>query len=86
MSITESESHYDHLERMPASQLLQHINQEDQKVALAVAQVLPAITTFVERREAPDSISDADTDLMLPADLVESYQQAQEALPGSADG
>ena len=45
-----------------------------------------AQTTFVERREAPDPISDADTDLMLPADLVESYQQAQEALPGSADG
>lgn len=42
-SITESESNYHHLEQKPLSVVLQEINAEDQKVALAVQQVLPAV-------------------------------------------
>lgn len=49
MSITESESNYHNLEEMPVGQLLQGINQEDQKVAMAVERVIPQVTTFVER-------------------------------------
>lgn len=49
MSTTESESHYQDLEKMPVSELLQNINREDQTVALAVQKALPAITTFVEK-------------------------------------
>lgn len=46
--ITESPSLYDHLERMDVGELLQSINNEDQKVALAVRKSIPAITTLVE--------------------------------------
>jgi N-acetylmuramic acid 6-phosphate etherase len=46
--ITESESHYHNLEQMSAQQLLQSINTEDKKVALAVEACIPAITPLVE--------------------------------------
>lgn len=40
---TERDSHYDHLEQMSISEILQNINQEDQTVPLAVAKALPQI-------------------------------------------
>ena len=46
--ITESTSKYRHLEKMPLLQLLQHINDEDQLVAFAVQQQLPAIAALIE--------------------------------------
>lgn len=46
--ITESESYYRDLDRMPVSEILDNINREDQKVALAVRRVLPAIEKLVE--------------------------------------
>ncbi len=47
--ITESPSHYDHLESMGTEELLRGINAEDRTVAEAVAQALPVIATFVDR-------------------------------------
>jgi N-acetylmuramic acid 6-phosphate etherase len=49
--ITEQPSLYDHLERMEVAELLGCINQEDQKIALAVRQVIPDITRLVEAME-----------------------------------
>lgn len=49
--ITEQPSLYDHLETMGVSELLGHINTEDQKVALAVREAIPAITLLVESME-----------------------------------
>ena len=46
--ITESESYYRDLDRMPVSEILDNINREDPKVALAVRRVLPAIEKLVE--------------------------------------
>lgn len=46
--ITESESYYRDLDRMPVSEILDNINREDQKVALAARRVLPAIEKLVE--------------------------------------
>ncbi len=46
--ITESPSLYDHLEKMDTKTILQHMNKEDQKVAKAVAEVIPQITRLVE--------------------------------------
>ena len=46
--ITESESYYRDLDRMPVSEILDNINREDQKVSLAVRRVLPAIEKLVE--------------------------------------
>ena len=46
--ITESESLYRDIDRMPVSEILDNINREDQKVALAVRRVLPAIGKLVE--------------------------------------
>ena len=46
--ITESESYYRDLDRMPVCEILDNINREDQKVALAVRRVLPAIEKLVE--------------------------------------
>ncbi|MEL6667855.1 MAG: N-acetylmuramic acid 6-phosphate etherase [Bacteroidota bacterium] len=48
-TITETASHYDGLENMSVEELLVNINQEDQKVALAVERVIPVLTHFVER-------------------------------------
>jgi N-acetylmuramic acid 6-phosphate etherase len=47
-NITEQDSRHDHLEQMDTSQLLQHINEEDQTVALAVQKVLPQIEKLVD--------------------------------------
>ena len=47
--ITETASLHDHLEKMTTSELLECINQEDQKVASAVAAVIPAITLLVDQ-------------------------------------
>ena len=51
--ITESESLYKDLDKMSVHDLLVGINNEDQKVALAVKEVIPAIeklvTAIVER-------------------------------------
>jgi N-acetylmuramic acid 6-phosphate etherase len=45
--ITESGSAYNNLEKMPVGELLRNINTEDQKVALAVQEILPAVEAFV---------------------------------------
>ncbi|MEO1655502.1 MAG: N-acetylmuramic acid 6-phosphate etherase [Bacteroidota bacterium] len=47
MSVTESSSPYDHLEKMTVRELLQHINQEDQKVPGAVTKALPQIESLM---------------------------------------
>lgn len=46
--ITESQSLYDGLDNMSTQELLTCMNSEDQKVALAVAQVIPEIEKFVD--------------------------------------
>lgn len=46
--ITESDSLHNGLEQMSITELVTAINQEDQKVAFAVQQVLPAIIAFLE--------------------------------------
>jgi N-acetylmuramic acid 6-phosphate etherase len=48
MSITESSSLYNDLEKMPTHDLLKGINQEDKKVAYAVEKVIPQIEKLVE--------------------------------------
>ncbi len=47
-NITERDSPYRHLEKMSTLALLQNINREDQKVALAVEAVIPKIEPLVE--------------------------------------
>ena len=49
--ITEQPSHYNHLEKMSVAELLQHINDEDRRVAEAVNQALPQIEALVEAIE-----------------------------------
>ena len=46
--ITESDSLYDHLESKSSLNILSEINAEDQKVALAVAEVIPKIKPLVD--------------------------------------
>jgi len=46
--ITESESLYQHLEKMSTIELLEGINQEDAKVHLAIHKILPDIEAFVD--------------------------------------
>lgn len=46
---TEQSSHYDSLEKMPVSELLAHINNEDKTVPLAVEKALPQIEKLVEK-------------------------------------
>ena len=43
IKITESASHYNHLEKMPVDELLSNINIEDKSVPLAIEKVLPKI-------------------------------------------
>ena len=54
--ITESESLYDNLDQMSVRELLEGINNEDRKVAIAVGREIPKIeklvTRIVERRQA----------------------------------
>ncbi len=45
--ITESPSHYRHLEKMSVAELLQNINNEDKTVPLAVERALPALEKLV---------------------------------------
>jgi N-acetylmuramic acid 6-phosphate etherase len=45
--ITEQESHYNHLEKMSAGDLLRNINKEDQTIAVAVEKVIPKIEALV---------------------------------------
>ena len=47
-STTEKSSHYNNLEQMPVHEILQHINEEDQTVPLAVKKALPQIEKLVE--------------------------------------
>jgi N-acetylmuramic acid 6-phosphate etherase len=44
---TEQDSNYNHLEKMNVNELLQNINNEDKKVALAVEKVIPQIENLV---------------------------------------
>jgi N-acetylmuramic acid 6-phosphate etherase len=48
MKITESPSHYRHLEKMSTSQLLANINHEDQTVAISVQKAIPQIEKLVD--------------------------------------
>lgn len=45
--ITEQESNYHHLEQMSITELLQHINEEDSKVAIAVKDAIPQIELLI---------------------------------------
>ena len=45
--ITEQPSHFDNLEQMSVSELLQHINEEDLLVAEAVRKAIPQIVGLV---------------------------------------
>ena len=45
---TESDSKYNHLEKMTISELLQNINNEDKTVAFAVEKALPQIESLTE--------------------------------------
>lgn len=46
--ITEQPSLYNNLDKMPVAELLENINNEDQKVAIAVRQVIPQVATLVD--------------------------------------
>ncbi|MBK6369653.1 MAG: N-acetylmuramic acid 6-phosphate etherase [Flavobacteriales bacterium] len=48
MKITESPSHYEHLERMSTAELLRNMNTEDRSVPAAVSEVLPAMEVLVD--------------------------------------
>ncbi|MBR8534003.1 N-acetylmuramic acid 6-phosphate etherase [Carboxylicivirga sediminis] len=49
ISITESPSHFDNLEKMSVEELITNINKEDANVHLAVQKALPQIKELVER-------------------------------------
>jgi N-acetylmuramic acid 6-phosphate etherase len=44
---TEKDSHYNHLEQMSVGEILQHINYEDETVAVSVSRALPQIEKLV---------------------------------------
>lgn len=46
---TEEDSHYDHLEKMSVTELLQHINEEDKTVPSAVEKAIPQIEKLIEQ-------------------------------------
>ncbi len=46
---TEQDSHYDHLEKMSVSELIENINQEDQTVAIAVQKSTPQIVALTDQ-------------------------------------
>lgn len=48
MLTTEQPSAYRHLENMPVSEIIQHINEEDKTVPLAVEKALPQIEALIE--------------------------------------
>ena len=45
--VTEQESKYVQIDQMPVAEILEHINEEDQTVALAVKKALPQISSLV---------------------------------------
>jgi N-acetylmuramic acid 6-phosphate etherase len=47
ISITESPSNFDNLDKMTVNELLTNINKEDSKVHLAVRKALPQIETVI---------------------------------------
>lgn len=49
VSITESSSNFDNLEKMSVNELLKNINQEDSKVHIAVRKVIPQIEKLISR-------------------------------------
>lgn len=49
ISITESSSNFDNLEKMSVSELLTNINQEDSKVHIAVQEAIPQIEKLISR-------------------------------------
>lgn len=49
ISITESSSHFDNIEKMSVDEILKNINEEDSKVHLAVQKTLPQIGDLVTR-------------------------------------
>lgn len=49
IKITEQDSLYTDIEHMSTEQLLQNINQEDQKVAKAVEKAIPQISAFIDK-------------------------------------
>ena len=51
ISITESSSNFDNLDKMSVEELLANLNEEDSKVHLAVRQALPQIKKLVEQIE-----------------------------------
>ena len=51
--ITESESLYDNLDQMSVRELLEGINNEDRKVAIAVGREIPKIEKHVTRIQQP---------------------------------
>ena len=52
ISVTESPSNFENLDKMSVEELLTHINEEDSKVHIAVKQALPQIKNLVEQIEA----------------------------------
>ena len=46
--VTESPSHYRHLEKKPVTELLQIINKEDQSVPVAIEKSIPKIEAFIQ--------------------------------------
>jgi N-acetylmuramic acid 6-phosphate etherase len=48
VTVTESESLYNDIDRMSSREILEHINDEDAKVAMVVRSVIPAIERLVE--------------------------------------
>ena len=46
--ITESESKYDHLEKMSIIELLENINREDKSVPIAIEKIIPTIEKLVD--------------------------------------
>lgn len=46
--ITEMPSRYRHLEKMSTDEIIQHINEEDHQVAVAVQRVLPQISALID--------------------------------------
>lgn len=48
MKVTESPSNYNDLDKMSTTELLQGINEEDQKVALTIKNIIPSIQVFID--------------------------------------
>lgn len=45
--VTESSSHYNHLEKMSVAEILTNINQEDKTVPIAIAAIIPSVEALV---------------------------------------